>query len=201
MMSDRPDSAAVPVGFPAHALDALGLGRPELRAWAMYDWANSAMTTTIITAVFPFYFADVAAAGMPEAKATQYDRGGEHRGDGHHRGPRADPRRGGRRQADQEDDARRVHGAGRRGGRRDVLHPPGRLGFGRVLFVVANIGVNGSFVFYDSLLPHVARAEEVDRVSTAGYALGYVGGGILLTLNLAWIMKPGLVRPALAVPA
>ena len=49
-----------------------------------------------------------------------------------------------------------------------------------VLFVLANIGANGSFVFYDALLPHVARADEVDRVSTAGYALGYVGGGILL---------------------
>ncbi len=34
-------------------LDKLGLGRPELRAWAMYDWANSAMVCTIITAVFP----------------------------------------------------------------------------------------------------------------------------------------------------
>ena len=58
------------------------------------------------------------------------------------------------------------------------------------LFIVANIGANGSFVFYDALLPHIARDDEIDRVSTAGYALGYVGGGLLLTLNLAWIMKP-----------
>ena len=35
-------------------LEKLGLHRAELRAWAMYDWANSAMVTTIITAVFPF---------------------------------------------------------------------------------------------------------------------------------------------------
>ena len=48
----------------------------------------------------------------------------------------------------------------------------------------------GSFVFYEALLPHIARREEIDRVSTAGYALGYVGGGILLALNLAWIQKP-----------
>ena len=59
-----------------------------------------------------------------------------------------------------------------------------------VLFILANIGANGSFVFYDALLPHVAREDEVDRVSTAGYALGYIGGGTLLALNLAWIMKP-----------
>ncbi len=45
-----------------------------------------------------------------------------------------------------------------------------------VLFILANIGANGSYVFYDSLLPHIARDDEVDRVSTAGYALGYIGG-------------------------
>ncbi|ODT98151.1 MAG: MFS transporter, partial [Planctomycetes bacterium SCN 63-9] len=49
---------------------------------------------------------------------------------------------------------------------------------------------NGSFVFYDALLPHIANDDEVDRVSTAGYALGYLGGGILLAINLAWIQNP-----------
>ncbi len=60
-----------------------------------------------------------------------------------------------------------------------------------ILFILANIGANGSFVFYDALLPHIARDDEVHRVSTAGYALGYLGGGVLLALNLAWIVKPG----------
>ena len=64
------------------------------------------------------------------------------------------------------------------------------------LFVIANIGISGSFVFYDSLLPHIASDAEMDRVSSAGYALGYLGGGLLLVLNLLWIMKPRLVRPA-----
>jgi UMF1 family MFS transporter len=59
-----------------------------------------------------------------------------------------------------------------------------------VLFVLANIGANASFVFYDSLLPHIASDDEIDRVSTSGYALGYIGGGLLLALNLAWITKP-----------
>jgi UMF1 family MFS transporter len=53
------------------------------------------------------------------------------------------------------------------------------------------IGAQGSMAFYGALLPHVARADEIDRVSTAGYALGYVGGGVLLALNLAWIQLPG----------
>src|SRR5687767_4087320 len=51
-------------------LDRIGLGRRELRAWAMYDWANSAVQTTIVAAVFPIYFQKVAAAGLPGPEAT-----------------------------------------------------------------------------------------------------------------------------------
>src|ERR671924_869437 len=51
-------------------LSRLGLGRRELRAWAMYDWANSAFQTTIIAAVFPIYFQKVAAADLQPADAT-----------------------------------------------------------------------------------------------------------------------------------
>jgi UMF1 family MFS transporter len=61
---------------------------------------------------------------------------------------------------------------------------------GMTLFVVANIGASGSFVFYDALLPHVARTDEVDRVSTMGYAAGYLGGGLMLLFNLALIRDP-----------
>src|SRR2546426_3107944 len=52
-------------------LTRLGLDRPELRAWAMYDWAASSMQTTIMVAVFPIYFVKVAGAGLPEGGATQ----------------------------------------------------------------------------------------------------------------------------------
>jgi UMF1 family MFS transporter len=58
------------------------------------------------------------------------------------------------------------------------------------LFVLANIGASASIVFNNSLLPHIARPDEVDRVSTSGFALGYVGGGLVLALNLLWISKP-----------
>src|SRR4030067_3661826 len=53
------------------------------------------------------------------------------------------------------------------------------------------VGFSGGNNFYDSLLPHVARQGEIDRISSYGYALGYLGGGVLLILNLAMIMKPG----------
>ena len=48
----------------------IGLGRPELRAWAMYDWANSAFQSTVITAVFPPFFSSYAASGLAPPEAT-----------------------------------------------------------------------------------------------------------------------------------
>jgi UMF1 family MFS transporter len=66
----------------------------------------------------------------------------------------------------------------------------GELELASALFILTLIGASGSFVFYESLLPHIATTEEMDRVSSAGYALGYLGGGLLLALNLAWIQKP-----------
>ncbi len=170
--------------------EKLGLHRPELRAWAMYDWANSAMVTTIVTAVFPIYFAKVAAAGMAPALATQ-------------------------RLADATTIGLGIIAvlspimgalADRAGLKKRLLAVSLIIGviavglmwfiqrgdwqLALLLFIVANIAVNASYVCYDSFLPHIAAPDEMDRVSTAGYALGYVGGGILLALNLAWIMKP-----------
>ena len=49
--------------------ERIGLGRRDLRAWALYDTGNSAFQTTIIAAVFPIYYRRVAAAGLPEAEA------------------------------------------------------------------------------------------------------------------------------------
>ena len=48
----------------------VGLVTPEQRAWAWYDWANSVYFTTVITAVFPGFFATYAAAGLEPAQAT-----------------------------------------------------------------------------------------------------------------------------------
>ncbi|WZO96655.1 MFS transporter [Isosphaeraceae bacterium EP7] len=171
-------------------LDALGLHRPELRAWAMYDWANSAMVTTIIAAVFPIFYSKVASHGLPTEVA---DRNfawsstiamviiavvapilGVI--------------------ADQRPIKKKLLGSFMALGIAAVASmffiAQGDWLLASVLFIVANIGANGSFVFYDAMLPHIADEHEIDRVSTAGYALGYVGGGLLLMANLAWILKP-----------
>jgi len=171
-------------------LEKLGLGRPELRAWAMYDWANSAMVTTIITAVFPIYYGQVACSGMQPKQATRLYAISTTIGMviiaviSPLLGTIADFNGRKKRMLA----SFLALGVGSVAGMFFIYR--GDWILASVLFILANIGANGSFVFYDALLPHVARDDEVDRVSTAGYALGYIGGGLLLALNLAWIKKP-----------
>ena len=57
---------------------------------------------------------------------------------------------------------------------------------GGVLFIVANLAFGAAIVFYNAYLPDIASEEERDRVSSYGWAMGYLGGGILLALNLAF---------------
>ena len=169
-------------------LARVGLNRPELRAWAMYDWANSAFQSTVITAVFPPFFSEFAADGSPSATA---------------------------RFAATTTIALTIVAvlgpvlgalADYRAWRKRLLAVFVAIGvtatmlfatidrgawlYAAVLFGIANIGVAASLVFYDSLLPHIAAEDEIDRVSTAGFAIGFIGGGILLLINLAWILSP-----------
>lgn len=57
------------------------------------------------------------------------------------------------------------------------------------LFVLANLSYGASIVFYNSFLPDIASAEDRDRVSSVGWAVGYLGGGLLLALNLYLFSK------------
>ena len=59
---------------------------------------------------------------------------------------------------------------------------------GGVLFIVANLSFGAAMVFYNAYLPDIASEEERDRVSSYGWAMGYMGGGILLALNLAFFI-------------
>lgn len=52
------------------------------------------------------------------------------------------------------------------------------------LFLLANVAFGASIVFYNSYLPNIASEDQRDRVSAFGWAMGYLGGGILLLLNL-----------------
>jgi UMF1 family MFS transporter len=171
-------------------MDRLGLGRRDLRAWAMYDWANSAVQTTIVAAIFPIYFQKVAAAGIPGPVATS-------------RFAWATtiaivivavvaPLLGA--VADHTPVKKRLlglfMGIGAAATAAMFFITRGDWQFALTLFVIVNVGVAGSIVFYESLLPHIAGEEELDRVSTAGYALGYLGGGVLLAINIVMMSRP-----------
>ncbi len=170
-------------------LERFGLHRPELRAWAMYDWANSAFYLVIVTAVFPIFYKKIAASGLSDETATV-------------------------RLAITTAVALGLVAvtAPVLGALADFLAWRKRLMAGFVLFGVlvtasmyfiqdgnwmlavvlfglGNFAVATSFVFYDSFLPHIARGNELDRVSTAGYALGYLGSGLLLVAFLPGIRE------------
>jgi UMF1 family MFS transporter len=180
-----------PVGHMiARLMARVGLVTPEQRAWAWYDWANSVFFTTVVTAVFPGFYSNYAAAPRAPADAT------------------AQfalittisvatiaisaPVLGA--MADHSRSKKRLLalflGIGVVACGSMVFIGRGNIWLASVLFFAANLGASGSTVFYDSLLPHVTTAEESDRVSAAGYAMGYIGGGTLLLLNLAWILYP-----------
>jgi UMF1 family MFS transporter len=174
----------------AGLLSRVGLRTREQQAWAWYDWANSVYFTTVITAVFPTFFATYAAKGLEPAQASA----------------RfalittisvavvavLAPILGAL--ADYSGIKKRLLAVFMMIGVMScalmVLIGEGDIMLASVLFFIGNIGVSGSTVFYDSLLPHVAKPDETDRVSSAGYLMGYISGGVLLLVNLAWILSP-----------
>jgi UMF1 family MFS transporter len=171
-------------------LERIGLGRRDLRAWAMYDWANSAFQATIIAAIFPIYFHNVVAADLGDTLATS-------------RFAWATtiailivaivaPLLGAI--ADFAAMKKKMLAAFLTIGVLATLAMywimPGDWLFALTLFVLGNVGVAGSIVFYESLLPHLVGEAELDRVSSAGYALGYLGGGVLLAVNLLMVQRP-----------
>lgn len=60
--------------------------------------------------------------------------------------------------------------------------------FGGVLFIIANVCFGASIVFYNSFLPEIATEDQTDKVSSRGFAYGYLGGALLLALNLALVL-------------
>jgi len=173
-------------------LERLALHRPELRAWALYDWANSALFTVVITAVFPVFYAKVLAADLdPDLRRSTF---GWATTFSLLVAAVLSPLLGAL--ADYARIKKKLFGAFVALG---VLSTaglfflrPGDWELGRVLFGLANVGAAGSFVFYDALLSHVAREDELDQLSTTGYAVGYLGGGLCLALAVFMIQQPAL---------
>jgi UMF1 family MFS transporter len=170
------------------SVSEMKLHQKAIRAWTMYDWGNSAFATTIMAAVLPVYYTSVAASGLAPNIATAY--WGFTSSISALLAAIISPFLGAV--------------ADIRGSKKSFLTIFMLLGvtatallyfiqsgdwlLASIFFIFGNIGFAGSLVYYDALLPHVARPEEMDQVSSRGYAMGYIGGGILLAVNLVMIM-------------
>jgi UMF1 family MFS transporter len=167
------------------------VNRRIVNAWCMYDWANSAFITTVVSALFPPFFRSlVTARGLPENTATAYW--------GYTSsaallvmaflapllGAISDHTGGKKRYVAVLATLGAVFTAS------FVFIGSGAWPLAALLYILAVIGFSGGDIFYESLLPSVAGRGDLDRVSSRGYALGYVGGGTLLALNALWVMKP-----------
>ncbi len=176
--------------------------RREVISWCLYDWADSAFVTSIITVVLPVYFLTLTPDGSGPLTVGIGPIVFHTNGDAlwmyftgcymlaagvtapllgaiadHCRGKRAGL-------------ALCVLGG-------SILTcalygvTEGRFLFCGLLFVGAAFLWNCGNLFYDALLPDLTAGErEMDAVSSAGYALGYLGGGLLLALNLAMVSRP-----------
>jgi len=161
-------------------------------AWAMYDWANSAFATVILAAVLPIFYKDVAGINLPGNLATSYW--------GYTQtiamiiiafiapilGAAAD-----------YSDSKKTFlkffvFLGITGTALLFFVNQGDYLLASLFFVIANIGFSGGNVFYDGFLPDVSDSDSIDYVSSLGYAAGYLGGGLLLAVNLLMISQPGL---------
>ena len=165
------------------------IDRPA-RAWAYYDWANSAFSTTVMAGFFPILFKQYWSAGV-DASESSY-----HLGVANSLSSLAialvAPALGA------------VADAG--GSRKTFLLASAAIGIvatamlffvgsgawttAAVVYVVAVIGFSASMIFYDALLLDVSTPETSDYVSSYGFALGYLGGGLLFAINILMYRMP-----------
>lgn len=171
-------------------------------SWALYDWANSAFATTVMAGFFPVFFKEYWNAGVAVTESTF--RLGVANSAASLAVAVAAPILGA------------VADAG--GHRKRFLVIFAALGIGSTaalagvgqgewvlaasLYLTGTVGFMAANVFYDALLPAVAPPGRAHRVSAMGYAFGYLGGGLLFSLNVAMTLWPGafgLSGPAQAV--
>jgi len=161
-------------------------------AWAMYDWANSAFATVILATVLPIFYKDVAGVNLPGNLATSYW--------GYTQTIAMiiiaviSPILGAA--ADYSDSKKSFLKffvfLGITGTALLFFVNEGSYLMASFFFIIANIGFSGGNVFYDGFLTDISDSDSIDYVSSLGYASGYLGGGLLLAVNLLMISKPGL---------
>ncbi|MBM3335203.1 MFS transporter, partial [Candidatus Sumerlaeota bacterium] len=166
--------------------------RKIINSWAMYDWANSGFYTSAVVVLFPYFHRAMAEnSGLSKQEATACL--GYTIALGLLLSAVIAPVMG----------AIADHTGGRKrylafflaigvlaSACLSLLGPTAYL-LGSALYVLAYVGFSGAEVFYESLLPHIALRNDIDQISARGYAIGYLGGGILLAINALWLAQPG----------
>ncbi len=174
-----------------------------INSWALYDWANSAYITVIVAAVYPpFYRTALIEAGFSESDATAMWAYTASLALGLI--CLAGPLLGAI--SDHMGSKKRFLSISVIIGvlSTAALVFTDSLSYLAVsaIYVISNMGYSASILFYESLLPHISKREDVDMISTRGYTLGYLGGGLLLLADLICLMHPqwfGLPDVAAAV--
>ncbi|MGC9399278.1 MAG: MFS transporter [Anaerolineae bacterium] len=156
-------------------------------AWCFYDWGSSAFSTTVESAVLPTYFGEITRGTLATHVATAYW--------GYVNSlsllvvALLAPILGS--VADYTGSKKRFlaafAGLGIVATALLVFVNTGDWALALFLFFFGSTGLGASYIFYDALLPHITDEEERDYVSSKGYALGYLGGGLLLAANIAMI--------------
>lgn len=166
--------------------------KKNIRSWAMYDFGNSAYSTTVMAAFFPVFFKQYWSQGADAVQTTS--RLGFAISFASLLVALMSPTLGA--MADLKGSKKRfcliftllgVLSCGLMG-----IIPMGAWQMALVAYSVAMIAFNASSVFYDSLLPSVAGPKHLDFASALGYSLGYLGGGLLLAVNVAMVLKPDI---------
>jgi UMF1 family MFS transporter len=165
-------------------------GRRAVVAWAMYDWANSVFSVTVISAFFPLFLKQYWNAG--EAATSSTFQLGLANAAGGIVVAALSPMLGAI--ADQGGTRKRflafftVLAVVMTAGLQFVAR--GDWPFAIALYAVAGVGFSGATAFYDALIVDVASVRRLDQVSALGFALGYLGGGLLFALNVAMTLWP-----------
>ena len=165
--------------------------RKEIWGWALYDWANSAFATTVMAGFFPVFFKSYWATGMPVTESTV--RLGTANAVASLLVVLLAPILGVL--ADYSGRKKRLLlmlamlGALMSGGL--FLVSEGHWLIAALLYVLGVIGFAGGNVAYDAMLLDVAERSELERISAFGFALGYLGGGLLFAVNVLMVLYPG----------
>ena len=164
--------------------------RKQIISWSLYDWANSTFSTTVMAGFFPIFFQQYWSTATDVTVSTWYL--GLANSLASIAVASLAPFLGAI--ADKASVKKRLLiffafiGIISTGALSMVGQ--GYWKMAAVFYVVASVGFMSANIFYDSLLPSVASKQKRDFVSSLGYSLGYIGGGILFLVNVAMYLKP-----------